>query len=136
MMIRIDRTTLMVLEGSQEVIILSRIMKLILSTTFAAVVVCGAVACATGPHKSEAERQANRETADRVQVALNADKLLFSRHITVNADDGVVQLGGYVWTQPELEAALRIAESVPGVTKVVDRMEVDRSGLSDSAVTR
>ena len=62
--------------------------------------------------------------------------MLFSRHITVNADNGVVQLGGYVWTQPELEDAIRIAGLVPGVTKVVDRMEVDRSGLSDSSVTR
>ncbi len=104
--------------------------------TLAAAVGFSFVGCVTGPTKSPAERQADRETADRVQFALNADKLLFSRHITINADDGVVLLGGYVWTQPELEEALRIAGSVPGVAKVVDRMEVDRAGLSDSAVTR
>jgi osmotically-inducible protein OsmY len=102
----------------------------------AALVVCSAVACTTGPRKSEAERQADADTANRVQAALNADKELFSRHITVRADGGVVLLGGYVWTQPELEDAKRIAGLVPGVTKVVDRMEVDRSGISDSAVTR
>jgi len=99
-------------------------------------VVCSAVDCTTGPRKSEAERQADADTANRVQAALNADKELFSRHITVRADGGVVLLGGYVWTQPELEDAKRIAGLVPGVTKVVDRMEVDRSGISDSAVTR
>jgi len=48
----------------------------------------------------------------------------------------VVSLGGYIWTQPEQQDAIRIAQSVQGVTKVVDRMEIDRGGLSDSSVTR
>ena len=104
--------------------------------TLASAVGFSLIGCATAPIKSPAEQQADHETTNRVQFALNADKLLFARHITVNADNGVVLLGGYVWTQPELEEALRIAGSVPGVTKVVDRMEIDRAGLSDSAVTR
>ena len=120
-------------QGKSEVNILFSITK---RTVLAALIMCGAVACTTGPRKSEAERQADADMANRVQSALNADKELFARHITVRADGAVVQLGGYVWTQPELEDAIRIAGLVPGVTKVVDRMEVDRSGLSDSAVTR
>jgi len=112
------------------------VMNRILRAAIAAALVCGAVACATGPRKSDAQQQADRETADRVQFALNADKLLFARHITVNADSGVVLLGGYVWTQPELLEALRVAGLVPGVAKVVDRIEIDRGGISDSAVTR
>ena len=94
------------------------------------------VACATGPRKSDAQQRADSETADRVQLALNTDKELFARHITIRADNGVVVLGGYVWTQPELLEAIRIAEQVPGVAKVVDRIEIDRGGISDSAVTR
>jgi osmotically-inducible protein OsmY len=105
-------------------------------TAFTVLILCGGVACTTGPRKSDAERQADADTANRVQAALNADQELFARHITIRADGGVVLLGGYVWTQPELEDAIRIAGSVPGVTKVVDRMELDRSGLSNSAVTR
>jgi hyperosmotically inducible protein len=101
-----------------------------------AVLVCAVIACAAGPRKSDAERQADANTVSQVQDALNADQELFSRHITVRADDGVVTLGGFAWTQPELEDAIRIAQSVPGVTKVVNTMELDRGGLSDSQVTR
>ncbi len=89
-----------------------------------------------GSPQERSRAAGRRGYGESSSVALNADKELFARHITVRADSGVVQLGGYVWTQPELEDAIRIAGLVPGVTKVVDRMEVDRSGLSDSAVTR
>jgi len=108
----------------------------ILRAATAAALLCAAVACAAGPRKSEAQQQADSETANRVQFALNTDKELFARHITVRADDGIVVLGGYVWTQPELLEAIRVAGLVPGVTKVVDRIEIDRGGISDSAVTR
>jgi transcription antitermination factor NusG len=105
-------------------------------TAVLAVLVCSVVACAAGPRKSDAERQADANTVNQVQDALNSDKELFSRHITVRADSGVVTLGGFAWTQPELEDAIRIAQSVPGVAKVVNSMELDRGGLSDSQVTR
>ncbi len=115
---------------------MSQFMNRILRTALAAVVVYGVVSCATGPRKTEAERQADAETADHVQLALNADKELYARHITVRAENGVVNLGGYVWTQPELEEAIRVAGLVQGVTKVVDRMEIDRGGINDSPVSR
>ncbi len=105
-------------------------------TAVLAVLVGSVVACAAGPRKSEAERQADANTVNQVQDALNSDQELFSRHITVRAESGVVTLGGFAWTQPELEDAIRIAQSVPGVTKVVNAMELDRGGLSDSQVTR
>jgi hyperosmotically inducible periplasmic protein len=101
-----------------------------------AMLACGVIACASGPRKSEAEQQADASTVNQVQDALNSDKELFSRHITVRADSGIVTLGGYAWTQPELEDAVRIAQAVPGVVKVVNSMELDRGGLSDSQVTR
>jgi osmotically-inducible protein OsmY len=123
-------------QGNQEVGMLSPVMNRIQRTALAAVVVCGAVACAAGPRKTEAERQADAETANHVQLALNADNMLYARHITVRADSGVVNLGGYVWTQPELEEAIHVAGLVQGVTKVVDKMEIDRGAVSDSAVTR
>ncbi len=107
-----------------------------LQMALAASVVCIVAACAVGPRKSTAELAADKDMVDRVQGALNADTLLYARHIIVRADNGVVDLGGYVWTQPELEDAVRVAQSVPGVIKVVDRMEIDRGAVSDSSVTR
>jgi osmotically-inducible protein OsmY len=114
----------------------SPIMNRILRAALAAVVVSGAVACAMGPPKTADERQADSETADRVTAALNADSMLFARHITVRVDRGVAALGGYVWTPAELEEAVQTAGTVSGVVKVVDRMEVDRGAVSDSSVTR
>lgn len=115
---------------------MSGVMKRISCVAFVAVTACGMVACATGPRKTEAERQADRETVERVQLALNEDTLLYARHISVRADGGVVLLGGYVWTQPDLREALRIAALVPGVTKVVDQMELQRNGIDNSQVSR
>ena len=114
---------------------MNTIMNRILRMLLAAAMISGAAACATDP-RSEAQRQTDTETVDRVQLALNGDKILYARHITVRVDNGVVDLGGYVWTQPELEEAIRVAGLVRGVTKVVDRMEIDRGAVSDSAVSR
>jgi osmotically-inducible protein OsmY len=115
---------------------LSPTMQRICGVALAAVLVLGSVACATGPLKSEAERTADKETVNRVQLALNSDQQLFARHITVRADGGVVSLGGYVWSQPDLEAAQRIAADVSGVTRVVNEMELERGGVDNSPVSR
>ncbi len=97
-------------------------------------VCCSLSACMTT--KSPAQRQADKDLAEQVQSTLASDKNLYSRHITVRADDGVVTLGGYVWTPEEMSAAVQIAEGVGGVSKVVNRMEVDRGDVQDSGVTR
>jgi osmotically-inducible protein OsmY len=99
------------------------------------VLVCGAVACAT-PHKTAEQRQADAATVEQVQAALSADRTLYARHITVYADNGVVTLSGYVWTPEELAMAREDVEAVPGVTKVVNRIEVDRGAINNSSVTR
>ena len=105
-------------------------------TLLAVMLVCGAAACSMGPRKSDEQLRADRDTVDRVQVALNSDQILYARHIVVHADSGVVSLGGYVWSQPDLEEAQRIAATVPGVIRVVNEMELERGGISDSPVTR
>ncbi len=111
---------------------MNRGLRVALATTL----LCAAAACALGPSKTPAQRDADNELAGRVQAALSADKVLYSRHINVRADNGAVTLSGYVWTTEELQQAREDAESVPGVAKVVDRMEVDRGGVQDSNVTR
>jgi osmotically-inducible protein OsmY len=97
-------------------------------------VCCSLAACMTT--KSPEQRQADKELADEVQAALVSDKNLYSRHIVVRGDGGVVTLAGYVWTPEEMSAAVQIAEGVAGVSKVVNRMEVDRGDVQDSGVTR
>jgi len=121
---------------NEEVSVLSPVMNRIVRTAVVVIVTCGAVACAMGPRKTEAEQQVDREMADRVQAALNADKVLYARHINVQADNGVVRLGGYVWTQPDLEEAIRVAALVPGVNRVVDNLELERAGIDNSQISR
>ena len=116
--------------------ILSAIMKRISRIALVTVCVCGAVACETGPRKSEAEKQADRAMADRVELALNSDKELYARHITVRADNGVVRLSGFVWDPPDLVEAVRVASAVQGVSRVENALELQRNGLGDSPVSR
>ena len=101
-----------------------------------AIAVCGLSACLSGPRLTPEQRQSDKDLVESVQSALTADKTLYARHITVRADGGVVTLGGYVWTTEELAAAPEIVRSVAGVTKVVNRIEVDRGAIQDSSVTR
>ncbi len=102
----------------------------------AAAIVLSSVACAGGPRKTESQRLADKDTADRVLATLMSDQMLYARHINVRADGSVVTLDGYTWTPEEMQAAVQDAQQVAGVTKVVNRMEVDRGAISDSAVTR
>jgi osmotically-inducible protein OsmY len=99
-------------------------------------VLCAVVACATDAGKSDTQRRADREVAERVQSALNADDKLYARHIFVRADGGVVHLSGYVWDPPDLLEARHVAELVQGVTKVVNDLELQRNGMDNNGVTR
>lgn len=102
---------------------------------FAVTLLCVA-ACASGPPKTAAQVQTDRETAERVETALNADKVLYARHISAHADNGVVRLTGYVWEPTDFQLALAIAENVPGVTQVVNDLELNRNGNDNAPVAR
>jgi osmotically-inducible protein OsmY len=106
-----------------------------LKMTLGVLVACGAVAC-VGARKTDSEKAADSDMTTRVQAALTADQMLYARHITVRADGSVVTLGGYAWTPEDLIVAGQDAQQVAGVVKVVNRIEVDRGAISDSAVTR
>ena len=113
---------------------LSPVMQRAMSAGLATALFCGLTACATG--KTDAQRQIDRETAARVQTALNADKQLYAQHITVRADNGVVRLSGYVWDPPDINEAKDVAELVDGVSQVVNDLELQRNGVDDSGVSR
>jgi hyperosmotically inducible periplasmic protein len=106
------------------------------SSAVAVVVLCGVAACVSGPRKTEAQLQADKLTAEHVETALNADKMLYAKHIFVQADNGVVRLTGYVWERAALVQAALIAEGVPGVTQVVNDLELQRNGNENGPVAR
>jgi hyperosmotically inducible periplasmic protein len=113
----------------------SPVMKRVLFSV-AVAVLCGMAACASGPRKTEAQLQADKETAQRVETALNADKDLYAKHIFVRADNGVVRLTGYVWDSSDFQTAILIAEGVEGVTGVVNNLELNRNGNDNGPVAR
>lgn len=107
-----------------------------ISFSVAVAVLCGVAACASGPAKTDAQRQVDKETAERVEAALSSDKTLYAKHISVHADNGVVRLTGYVWDVSDLQTAALIAEGVQGVTGVVNSLELNRNGNENGAVSR
>jgi osmotically-inducible protein OsmY len=120
---------------NEEATKVSPVMKRVLFSV-AVVVLSGMAACASGPRKTEAQLQADKETAQRVETALNADKDLYAKHIFVRADNGVVQLSGYVWDPSDFQTAILIAEGVEGVTGVVNNLELNRNGNDNGPVAR
>ena len=115
---------------------MSEIMRRVPYAAVAVAVLCGVTACASGPPKTDAQRQADREMAERVEAALSADKALFAKHITAHADNGVVRLTGYVWEASDFEEAVFIAGGDPGFTSVVNDLELNRNGNEASPATR
>jgi osmotically-inducible protein OsmY len=114
----------------------SRVIKRVSYAGVALAVLCGMGACASAPPKTDAQQQADKVMAERVEAALSADKSLFAKHITAHADSGVVRLTGYVWESTDFEEAVYVASNVPGVTKVVNDLELNRNGNDNGPVAR
>jgi len=108
----------------------------LIKSACAVAVVCGVFACASGPPKTDAQRQADKVTVERVEAAFSANRTLYAKHITVHADNGTVWLTGYVWDRPDFDQAASIAESVPGVKHVVNDLEFQRNGSENNPVSR
>lgn len=115
---------------------MSTAMNRIVHTGLAVALAFAAAACVMEPPKTAAEREADKDLVDRVEASLKADPGLYARHVNLRADNGVVTMSGYVWTSEELVKAKQDAEGVPGVVKVVNRVEIDRGAITDSSVTR
>jgi osmotically-inducible protein OsmY len=113
---------------------MSLVSEKILRGAVALALLCALAACATP--RTTAQQLADKETAARVQAALDGDKQLYAKHIFVRVDEGVVHLSGYVWDPPDLQEAQQVAELVQGVTKVVNNLELQRNGVDDSGVAR
>src|SRR5215468_11194157 len=101
------------IDKDEEAANVSRVIKRIPYAGIAVAVLCGMAACASGPPKTDAQVQADRAMAERVEAALSADRSLFAKHITAHAENGVVRLTGYVWEAGDFEEATYIASNVP-----------------------
>jgi osmotically-inducible protein OsmY len=102
----------------------------------AVVVSCALAACASGPQKSDSQRAEDKAMGERVEAALNADKQLYAKHITAHADGGVVTLTGLVWESTDFDEATFVTQNVPGVTRVVNDLELQRNGNDNGPVAR
>jgi osmotically-inducible protein OsmY len=80
-----------------------------------------------GVQTNSKQSSGDKQLAQDVYNKLNADQVEYYKHVTVSAANGVVTLGGSVGTSAALNQAKKIAGGVPGVTKVVDRMALERA---------
>jgi osmotically-inducible protein OsmY len=102
---------------------------LLLATAVPALPVCAQSSSDAGGGAQTSSRQspADKDLAQRVYAKLNGDQVDYYKHVTVLADNGVITLGGSVGTPEALNKAKAIAGGVPGVTKVVDQMALERA---------
>ncbi len=85
-------------------------------------------ACSIYPPRSPAQIRADEATENRIYAALSANRIYFYRHVDVHVYDGVAHLSGFIWTSDALFKAKEITAAVPGVTGVVNEMEIEREG--------
>lgn len=85
-----------------------------------------------GAQSSQNQSPQDAEIARRVYDKLNSDPVNYYKHVTVRAENGVVTLGGIVWSDIALNKAKKLASSVPGVKKVVDQMQLERNPANEA----
>ena len=67
----------------------------------------------------QAKRLADEQVTLRVQTTLEADPWIFSEHITVWTENGVVHLEGIVGDTSEWFRVMSLARKIPGARRVV-----------------
>lgn len=72
----------------------------------------------------QAKRQADQQVTRQVEKTLEADPWIFSEHITVRTENGVVHLEGIVGDTGEWFRILRLARKIPGARRVVSELEI------------
>jgi len=72
-----------------------------------------------------AAKQSDAAITERVTTALRQDPVIFSDHVTVTTEHGVVRLEGVVRDLPDLISILRLARRIAGKGRVVDKIDFD-----------
>jgi osmotically-inducible protein OsmY len=68
-------------------------------------------------------RQSDAATTEKVTTALQQDPYLFSDHVTVITENGVVRLEGFVSDLSDLYRILTLARRIAGKGRIVDDIE-------------
>jgi len=90
----------------------------------------GTAACTTT--KSAEQEAQDRATEQAVRSALQADAHIYTDHIKIRVNKGVVNLSGYVWNDFDMYQAQQDALTVDGVTRVNNDMELELEGIGNS----
>jgi osmotically-inducible protein OsmY len=80
--------------------------------------------CSSIPPESPEQAQADQATASRVYAALESDRLHFYIGLNVRVRQGVAYISAITFDPSVRDAGAEIARGVPGVTKVVNEIEV------------
>lgn len=80
---------------------------------------------ATSP---EAPAVMNRELSGRVRAALHAAPYFYDRHVDVTVEGDAVVLSGLVFSDWDLQEALRIARNAAGNRPVIDNLSIEEGG--------
>jgi len=99
----------------------TRDLSMVICLIFAALV----VGCA-GDRMSRSTEEAVDDNllANKVTMALYADKQVRGRQMTVEASQGVIQLSGVAASPAEAQRAVQIAQGIKGVKEVRNRLTV------------
>ena len=81
-----------------------------------------------GQSTSEDAGRGNAELQERVTAALRAQPYFDDRHIEVSVRGGAVILSGIVFSDWDLQDALRTARKVAGGWRVVDSLSIEEGG--------
>jgi osmotically-inducible protein OsmY len=84
--------------------------------------------CATSPPRTPAEREADRKTEHDIARRLNNDPNILATHIDVSVNRGVATLSGFVTEDADLNEAIRVVSSTPGVTEVDNQLDLELFG--------
>jgi osmotically-inducible protein OsmY len=96
-----------------------------LSAAFLAITLVSAVGCAsTSKQEGTGEYVDDSVITTKVKAAIFNEPTLKSAEINVETFKGVVQLGGFVNSQADINKAVEIARSVKGVTSVKNDMRL------------
>jgi osmotically-inducible protein OsmY len=88
-----------------------------------------AAACAADPPRTLEQQQSDMKAMKEFYSRLDSDQNYYYPHVTIRVEKGVAHLSGYVWNAQALYRAKDVASSVPGITSVVDTLELERDGL-------
>jgi osmotically-inducible protein OsmY len=80
--------------------------------------------CVATPPESPQQLQADQATASRVQAALESDPMHLYIGLYVRVHAGVAYISALTFDPSVRDAATQIARNVPGVTRVVNNIEV------------